>query len=209
MIKYYSLKGLLKEGIDINPIIDEILRITITAKSTYPEYGTWFINKHVPGIFIGTRDTIIATYKNRLIGVANIKPSENKLCTLYFDPMFRYQRLGTKLVEESLKYLSSSKPLITMPSSYINDFKNIIKRYNWQLTDCIDDCYSKDVTELIFNGKLSLSNKFLSDEERIVLAYKHTKDKNILKLLRKPLFFPIKLHFLQKNIKNKEKVLSN
>lgn len=209
MIKYYSLQKLLQDGIDIHPIIDEILRVTISAKSTYPEYAMWFMQKHVPGIFLGTRNTIIAVHKNCIVGVANIKSSENKLCTLYFNPLYRRQGLGNKLVEESLKYLSNSKPLITMPSSYIKDFKNIIKRYDWQLTDCIDDCYSKDVSELVFNGEILLPNKSLSNEERLILTYKHTKDKNILKLLKKPLISYIKLLFLQKNAKNKEKVLSN
>lgn len=209
MIKFYSLQDLLKKGIDINPIIDEILHVTISAKSTYPEYAMWFMEKHVPGIYAGMRNTIIAVDNNLVVGVANIKSKENKLCTLYFDPKYRRQGLGIKLVEESLDYLSTSKPLITMPSSYIKDFKKIIKRYGWELTDCIEDCYMKNVSELVFNGELSLANKELSNEERLILTYNHTKDKNILKLLKNPVFSRIKAYFLQKKSKKLEKVLSN
>lgn len=209
MIKYYSLQELYQKGIDINPIINEILLVTISAKTTYPEYADWFIKKHVPGIYNGTRNTIIAVHNKKIVGVSNVKTSENKLCTLYFDSKYRHQRLGIKLVSESLEYLKDSKPLITMPSSYLPEFKNIIKKYNWKLTDCIDDCYIKDTSELVFNGELSSQNKNLSNEERIILTYNHTKDKNILKLLKNPLFILIKVSFLGKNQKNSKKVLSN
>lgn len=211
MIKYYSLSNLLTKGLDINPIIDEILLVTISAKTTYPEYTDWFIKKHVPGIYLGTRDTIIAVHNNKIIGVSNIKrEKENKLCTVYFDPKYRKQKLGLTLVDKSIELLGDSKPLITMPSTYLPQFKNIIKRYDWQLTDCIDNCYLENTSELVFNGEIEKLNKELSNEERIILTYKHTKDKNILKLLR---FYPLKLfifHIKSKFfIKKSKKVLSN
>ena len=208
MINYYSLSKLVKEGIDIEPIINEILLVTISAKTTYPEYTKWFIEKHVPGIFLGTRDTIIAVHNNKIVGVSNIKrDKENKLCTVYFDPKYRKQRLGITLVDKSIELIGDSKPLITMPSSYIPQFKNIIKRYDWQLTDCIDGCYEENTSELVFNGEISNGNKELSNEERLILTYKHTKDKNILKLLPfgyiKYLLFMIKPNKIgQKQLKN-------
>ena len=73
MINYYSLSKLVKDGIDIDPIINEILLTTISAKTTYPEYTKWFIEKHIPGIYLGTRDTIIAVHNNKIVGVSNIK----------------------------------------------------------------------------------------------------------------------------------------
>ena len=187
MIKYYSLSKLLQEGCDIESIINEILLVTISAKTTYPEYTKWFLEKHIPGIYLGTRDTIIAVHNNKIVGVSNIKrDKENKLCTVYFDPKYRRQKLGITLVDKSIELIGDSKPLITMPSSYLPQFKNIIKRYDWQLTDCIDGCYQEDTSELVFNGEVSQGNKSLSNEERILLTYKHTKDKNILKLLSVP-----------------------
>lgn len=208
MINYYSLSKLVKEGIDIEPIINEILLVTISAKTTYPEYTKWFIEKHIPGIYLGTRDTIIAVNNNKIVGVSNIKrDKENKLCTVYFDPKYRKQRLGITLVDKSIELIGDSKPLITMPSSYLPQFKNIIKRYDWQLTDCIDGCYEENTSELVFNGEISQGNKELSNEDRIILTYKHTKDKNILKLLPfgyiKYLLFLIKPNKIgQKQLKN-------
>lgn len=208
MINYYSLSKLVKEGIDIEPIINEILLVTISAKTTYPEYTKWFIEKHVPGIFLGIRDTIIAVHNNKIVGVSNIKRDrENKLCTVYFDPKYRKQRLGITLVDKSIELIGDSKPLITMPSSYLPQFKNIIKRYDWQLTDCIDGCYEENTSELVFNGEISNGNKELTNEDRIILTYKHTKDKNILKLLPfgyiKYLLFSIKPNKIgQKQLKN-------
>lgn len=208
MINYYSLSKLVKEGIDIEPIINEILLVTISAKTTYPEYTKWFVEKHIPGIYLGTRDTIIAVHNNKIVGVSNIKrDKENKLCTVYFDPKYRKQRLGITLVDKSIELIGDSKPLITMPSSYLPQFKNIIKRYDWQLTDCIDGCYEENTSELVFNGEISNGNKELSNEDRIILTYKHTKDKNILKLLPfgyiKYLLFSIKPNKIgQKQLKN-------
>ena len=208
MINYYSLSKLVKEGIDIESIINEILLTTISAKTTYPEYTKWFVEKHIPGIYLGTRDTIIAVHNNKIVGVSNIKrDKENKLCTVYFNPKYRKQRLGITLVDKSIELIGDSKPLITMPSSYLPQFKNIIKRYDWQLTDCIDGCYQEDTSELIFNGEVSQGNKDLSNEERIILTYKHTKDKNILKLLS---FGYIKyILFMINPYKKRHKVLKN
>lgn len=208
MINYYSLSKLVKEGIDIEPIINEILLTTISAKTTYPEYTKWFVEKHIPGIYLGTRDTIIAVHDNKIVGVSNIKrDKENKLCTVYFDPKYRKQKLGITLVDKSIELIGDSKPLITMPSSYLPQFKNIIKRYDWQLTDCIDGCYEENTSELVFNGEISNGNKELSNEERLILTYKHTKDKNILKLLPfgyiKYLLFMIKPNKIgKKELKN-------
>ena len=208
MINYYSLSKLVKEGIDIEPIINEILLVTISAKTTYPEYTKWFIEKHIPGIYLGTRDTIIAVHNNKIVGVSNIKrDKENKLCTVYFDPKYRKQRLGITLVDKSIELIGDSKPLITMPSSYIPQFKNIIKRYDWQLTECIDGCYEENTSELVFNGEISNGNKELSNEERLILTYKHTKDKNILKLL--PFGYIKYLLFLIKPNKIGRKQLKN
>lgn len=204
MIKYYALSKLLEEGIDIDPIINEILKITISAKNTYPGYAEWFLQKHIPGIYAQTRDTIIAVDEDKIIGVSNIKrEKENKLCTVYFNPKYRKQKLGITLVDKSIEVLGNSKPLITMPSSYLPQFKNIIKRYDWQLTDCVEDCYQEGTNELIFNGELSSSAHQLTNEERLILAYKHTKDKNILKLV--PLG-RIKYLLFYKNIWKKSKL---
>lgn len=204
MIKYYSLNNLLKQGHDLEPIVNEILLVTISAKTTYPEYAEWFIKKHIPGIYLGTRDTIIAVHNNKIVGVSNIKrDKEDKLCTVYFDPKYRKQRLGIELVDKSIELIGNSKPLITMPSTYIPQFKNIIKRYDWQLTDCIEDCYKDNVSELVFNGKISKNNQELSNEERIILTYKHTKDKNILKLLS------LKPRSILRYLKENKKIIIN
>ena len=208
MINYYSLSKLIEQGIDIEPIINEILLVTISAKTTYPEYTEWFIKKHIQGIYLGKRDTIIAVHNNKIVGVSNIKrDKENKLCTVYFEPKYRRQKLGLTLVDKSIELIGDSKPLITMPSSYIPQFKNIIKRYDWQLTDCIDNCYLENTSELVFNGEISSANKELSNEERIILTYKHTKDKNILKLV--PFALIKNIIFNIKNIKFKKETLKN
>ena len=83
MIKYYSLSKLILDGINIEPIIDQILYITISAKTTYPEYTEWFLQKHIPGIYEGTRDTIIAVHNEKIVGVSTYT-SEGSLLSLSF-----------------------------------------------------------------------------------------------------------------------------
>lgn len=202
-MKYYVLSDLINKGIDINPIINEILLMTISAKDTYPEYLEWFTKKHVPGIYTGTRDTIIVVDKNHLVGVANIKNDrEKKLCTLYFRPEYRYKRVAKILVDQAISLLETTQPLITIPSTSISGFTRLIKRYNWELTDCIDDCYSKGVNEFIFNGEIALPNKELTHEERLILTYDHTKNKHIIKLV--PFGYLKYIFFYKLSSKNKK-----
>ena len=73
LINYYKLSDYIKYDMDIHPTINEILRITVSAKDTYPNYANWFLNKHIPGIYDGSRDTIIALYEEEIVGIANIK----------------------------------------------------------------------------------------------------------------------------------------
>ena len=173
IINHYSLNKLVKDGIDIEPIITEILLITINLQKTYPEYTKWFIEKHVPGIYLGTRDSIIAVHNNIIIGISNIKINkENKICTIYFNPEYRKQKLGITLIDKSVELIGESKPLITLDSSSLPQFKNVIKRYDWQLTDCVEDYYRKNASELIFNGEISSKEKVLPDDNGLILALK-------------------------------------
>lgn len=210
LINYYKLSDYIKYDMDINPTINEILRITVSAKDTYPNYANWFLNKHIPGIYDGSRDTIIALYEEEIVGIANIKKNqEKKICTLYIKPNFRKNNFGIELTQHAIDELENDKPLITMPTISIPQFKNIIKRYDWKITDCVKDLYKADTNEIILNGILLPEEKEIEQEKKIILTYEKTGDKNLLKLLRNPLKSLFNYYIKDKKEEKRKKVLSN
>lgn len=212
MISYKKLSEYIKFGFDINPIVNEIIVLTLDSKKNYPNYYNWFLKKHVPGIYAGTRDTIIAIDedKQQIIGVSNIKlGKEKKICTLYFEPKYRRNKLGIELTRKSIELLECDKPLITMPSTNINQFKNIIKQFNWEMTDYVENMYKEKSNEVIFNGVQKIGDNDISHDDKLILTYEKTKDKNIIKIANNKLYVIFKILTLDKNNDNLKKVLPN
>ena len=158
MIKYYSLKELIKKGLsteEIDKIVFDILEVTLKVKDDYPGYKEWFLNKQVKGIGID-RDIIFAVYNDEIVGVSSIKydDSEKKICTLYIKKCFRKNQIGSRLVKISCEELETLKPLITISSNKLPEYRRIISKYNWECDESIAGLYSKDTDEYVFNGSL-------------------------------------------------------
>lgn len=62
------------------------------------------------------------------------KSEENKICTFYIKDDYRKEGLGSKLLEQSLKYLETEKPVINFSQNKFDMFKNFVDKYNWKLT---------------------------------------------------------------------------
>lgn len=153
-INYVLLSDLINNNFDIMKISSDIINVTIDTKGDYPDYENWFRYKHIPGVINGERDTILAIYSKKIIGVCNIKKKdEKKICTLYIDYKFRRKRLGIDLVKKAISLLETDKPLITMPENSLSNYKRIIKYFNWKVTNVIDNCYKDGINEFIFNGE--------------------------------------------------------
>lgn len=183
MTTYVSVLELIRDHYPqeiIDHLIADVLEMTLAAKKDYPEFATWFMEKHVPGLYNGTRDIVLAISKNEIIGIANLKnDGEKKICTLYIKPLRRRKKEGLLLVERSFDFLGTETPLITMPISKVKDFFPIIKKYGWSLDDKIEDCYKDNTTELIFNQSLeplSIHDSLPDTLEKIYLK----KNPNIL-----------------------------
>lgn len=67
-------------------------------------------------------------------------------------------KIGSKLLEESIKWLDTTKPLITFPEYKLELFKPIIDKYNWKLTEIESKLYNNKSNELCFNGLLIKDN---------------------------------------------------
>ena len=149
-IKYYSKHKDSK-------LLDRLYSVTNVLEKDYPIHKEWFYNKFVKELD-GIKREIIYYEKNNIIyGVVFLKNSEKekKICTIYVDEKYRNQGVGTRLIKESIKFLGTKTPFITMPDYKEKCFIKIIEKYNWQKTQVIDSYYSKNI-ELVFNGFLTI-----------------------------------------------------
>lgn len=62
------------------------------------------------------------------------------------------------MFEESMKFLETTKPLVTFTEDKLPMFEKIVSKYNWELTEIVDGIYNDGVRELCFNGQLSKRN---------------------------------------------------
>ena len=59
------------------------------------------------------------------------------------------------MIEESMRWLGTTKPLITFADYKLNMFKPIIKKYDWELAEIVFGLYNDKSEELCFNSKLT------------------------------------------------------
>ena len=138
-------------------ITNEIYEMSKFLNDIYPGYEKWFYEKQLEGCNTDLRTILfVKNEEGRVIGFTCLKKYENekKISTILVDEEYRKQGLGTLLFEESMKFLGNSKPLITFPEDRAEMFKSFIKKYEWKLTDVIEDAYKPGVKEFCYNGKL-------------------------------------------------------
>lgn len=181
-IKYYSLKKLINDGLspeEVTKITMDILKVTLPIKNDYPDYKDWFLNKQVKGINID-RDIIFAMYNEEIVGVSNIKGdnTEKKICTLYIKDCFRKNSIGSNLIKLSCEELETDKPLITISSNKIYDYRKIIIENQWELSDELNNFYRENSNEYVFNGSLYVRSE--TPIEQLIKVYK--KNNNIIKI---------------------------
>lgn len=157
-IKRYLTKGMEKE---LKIIINDIYKKTEFLNDTYPGYKNWFFEKQIKGCYTPSRNIIFVRDENKnIIGFSCLKKDkeESKICTLFVDLKYRRQGIGNILLEESMKFLDTTKPLATFTEDKMDMFYKIVEKYNWELTEIIDGIYNEGVREYCFNGQLSKRN---------------------------------------------------
>lgn len=138
-------------------ITNEIYDMSKFLNDIYPGYEEWFYKKQLSGCASKLRNILfVKNEEGKIVGFTCLKKYENekKICTILVEEEHRKQGLGTLLFEESMKFLETSKPLITFPEDRAKMFESFIKKYEWELTDVIEDAYNPGVKELCYNGKL-------------------------------------------------------
>lgn len=70
------------------------------------------------------------------------------------DEGFRGLGLGSKLIENSMALLETTKPLITFSEDKLYMFQKFVDKYQWELYEKID-IYENEYLELCYNGRIS------------------------------------------------------
>lgn len=138
-------------------ITKEIYDMSKFLNEIYPGYEKWFYEKQLKGCNSELRNILfVKNEEGKVVGFTCLKKYENekKICTILVDEEYRRNGIGTLLFEESMKFLGTSKPLITFPEDRAEMFKSFIEKYEWELTDVIEDAYNPGVKEFCYNGKL-------------------------------------------------------
>lgn len=189
MIKVECLKDYVKICSKDNflKLASDIYQITDFICEDYPKHREWYFNKQLPGIFGKERNILFVRNpenKDEIISMACLKKDEEeqKICTLYVSDKCRGLGVGSSIIEKSMEWLETTKPLITLADYKLDMFAPIIKKYDWQLTEIVTGLYNNRSKELCFNGKLTkeeLSEKELHQRlvKTLVLRKKKLEEK--------------------------------
>lgn len=143
----------------------KIYMITDFISSDYPQNKEWYFTKQLPETINSNKRNILfvrnPANKDEIIAVTYLKKDkeENKICTLYVQDNWRNMKIGTTLLNESIKWLGTTKPLITMAEYKLEMFKPFINKYNWELMEVSSNLYNNKFKELCFNGTLTKHNE--------------------------------------------------
>lgn len=142
-------------------LADEIYELTIHLNGTYPGYKEWFYDKQIKGCLTPNRNIIfIKNEDGKIIALSCLKKDdeEKKICTLFVSDEYRKLGLGSLLFEESMKFLETTKPLVTFTEDKLPMFEKIVTKYNWELTEIVNGIYNDGIREFCFNGQLTNRN---------------------------------------------------
>lgn len=138
----------------------KIYMLTEFICEDYPNHKEWYFNKQLKETIIDDERNILFVRNpkkyNEIIAVACLKRTleEQKICTIYVKEKYRRKGIGTALINESMNWLGTTKPLITIADYKLEMFKPFINKYDWKLTEIVSGLYNGKNNELCFNGYL-------------------------------------------------------
>ncbi|NMA50446.1 MAG: GNAT family N-acetyltransferase [Mollicutes bacterium] len=160
----------LKDYINIIPqkqlmsLAERIYMITDNIREDYPNHKTWYFEKQLPETIKSDKRNILFVKnpndKEEIIAMACLKRTkfERKICTLYVINQWKDKGIGMALVQKSIDWLGTNKPLITFPEYKLELFRLYIDMYNWKLKQIVPGFYNDKHCELCFNGTLTNEN---------------------------------------------------
>lgn len=176
MVKIESLKDYLNilDEEELESLSTKIYMIIDLICKDYPKHKEWFFTKQLPETINTNKRNIlfVKNDKNEIISMACLKKyeTEQKICTLYVSDSCRGLGIGSAIIEESMKWLETTKPFITIADYKLEMFRPIIEKYNWKLTEIVSGFYNNKSQELCFNGIL-INNKTIKTQLYKKLVY--------------------------------------
>lgn len=159
----------------------KIYIITDFICEDYPKHKEWYFKKQLPATIKSEKRNILFVRnpedENEIIAMACLKKDEEeqKICTLYVSDKCRGLKIGSAIIEESMKWLGTKKPLITLADYKLEMFRPIINKYGWELTEIASGLYNEKAKELCFNGTLTKMEETLEQQlqKRLVRVLKN------------------------------------
>jgi hypothetical protein len=121
------------------------------AKYYYPEFEVWYYDKVLPEIISGERNLIVKQRGESIAGIAIVKFSECKLCTLKVLKEYRNVGYGIWLFEKAFEILKSEKPFLTVSEEIYPDFRRVFEYFGFRLTNIKIGLYRVGKCEYYFN----------------------------------------------------------
>lgn len=128
-------------------------------RSDYPNFISWFHTQVKSGLKRGTRKIYIAVPSEdpaKIAGVLILKNEfqEKKICTLCVLKEYQHCGIGTALLQQSVKTLNTSKPLITVSSRYVEEFHSLFNKFEFSLFQKYPNYYIPGYIEYSFNAPI-------------------------------------------------------
>lgn len=95
-----------QDGVSSARLSRDVYAAIWQLKTLYPGFAEWYSRLFsCDGSLDPDREILVFMYKGVVAGVAILKRSEQKICTLYVVDGFRGESVGSELVESSLETL--------------------------------------------------------------------------------------------------------
>lgn len=159
----------------------------------YPNIYEWFERKVIPGLETGERVIIILYDDEGESGLSILKIPEKKICYFRIVESKRRKGYGTMLMNESIRILQTSLPMISVSYNSLNTMSPfLIEKFGFKITDFSIIPESK-VVEFFFNSipqetnilmsiKTEYSREIFSGNKKVELRKKFSR-KSIGKIL--------------------------
>lgn len=113
----------------------------------YPNVLDWFESIY-PEVQQGLRTILIASIADVIVGMTILKhqSNENKICTIWVDPYYRHQGIGTALLDRSLSFFNTD-PVLTIPDVILSNFEPWFRKERLILDEIVPNCYRSNSRE--------------------------------------------------------------
>lgn len=128
-------------------------------RSDYPNFISWFRTRVKSGLKKGSRKIYIAVPSEnpgKIAGILILKDEsyEKKICTLCVLKEYQCRGIGSALLQQSINTLNISKPLITVSSRYIEEFRSLLNKFEFDLFQKYPGYYLPECIEYSFNAPI-------------------------------------------------------